>query len=180
MLGGTRCPMFAMTGRSGRHVRYGNCAYWACEGLIICQDEKPGKNGRGQFKVILPQDMTKRVKMLRRYAEHKRIEEHRWQRQERQELISFCQKMLEVIKEAEAMGNPSDPAVVAYFIRHRRNSSVSTRLRPGADASGYPSLPKLSPGRYTGRTAEVGEALPRAAIIHTAPTRKLRTRLILG
>ena len=69
--------------------------------------------------------------------------------------------------------------MVLYFLRHRRNSTAPTRISAGRDLARYPKLPDMAPGRFTGRTADPGVDMQHA-VIHTAPVRKPRGRVVLA
>jgi hypothetical protein len=58
--------------------------------------------------------------------------------------------MLDAVREAKAMGDPSDPAVQEYWAKHHKRPTVSIG---SGSKSGYPELPPMPKGQLTGRTA---------------------------
>lgn len=152
-------PAWSNSGRTGPARRYQKLLVFACEGLVAVCDERP--QYEGEFTVVTPSDMEERINAeARRYRNKTRSELSKWQRQEYDEIISGCQNVKECVKEARAMGDPSDPAVQAWWARHRRSSTIRISLSPGNDAKGYPDLPIVPLGKRTGRTANIeGEAV---------------------
>lgn len=145
-------PAWARGGRTGPPRRFQNLLVFACEGLIAVCDERP--QYEGEFVVVTPADMRRRINAAAQpYRNKTRSELLKWQQQEYDEIIRGCRGIDECIKEATAMGDPSDPAVQAWWRRHRRQNTVA--LSAGTDAKGYPTLPHVDLGPITGRRAEV-------------------------
>lgn len=181
-------PNWTIGARTGPVRNYMDLKVFACEGLITVIDERPGAK-EGEYCVVTPSDMEERIKALnKKYRNKSRAEMPRWQQQEYDQQIRGSQNLAECIKEARHMGDPSDPAVQAFWARHRRQSTVKISFSPGADPAGYPTLPEVKLGPKTGRTAQIdGEAVvppnvnPAAGVtrIHRAPRKKNRKGLIL-
>lgn len=189
-------PVFAAQGRCGRAVRFKFMVFYACEGLIVCQDERPHANGKGDFKVILPDDLDQRVNTMA--AGDKRSctgaayflngQQRSWIRQEYNVNTRAYNELKDCIKEAKAMGDPSDPTVQAFWRRHRPGSKSTVSMRPkGCRDDFYDELPALDLGNYTGRTAEADGTLADVPNVHSKdftiykpPVKKNRAGIILG
>ncbi len=178
-------PAWTNGGRTGQARKFQNLVIFACEGLICIIDERP--HLEGECTIVTPSDMEVRITAADTpYRGQKRIDLPKWQRQEWDEIKRGCQDLTECIKEARGMGDPSDPAVQAWWSRHRRNSTIRG-VSAGNDPAGYPALPIVPLGRITGRTAAIdGEAkVPlnvnghRVPTIHKRPKRKNRSGIIV-
>jgi hypothetical protein len=113
--------------------------------------------------------------VFRRYRNKTRVELATWQRPELDEVVMGCQELAEAVREARAMGDPSDTAVQAWWRRHRRNPTIT--MSPGTDPAGYPELPELPLGPRTGRVAAPdGQVGP---LVHQPPRRKSRAGIIV-
>lgn len=170
-------PAWALTARTGPVRKYKDLSFFACEGLIAVHDDRDGS-----YTAVTPDDFTKRVEMLEKKSKKAKAdcELTPSQRQYRRSVVQFAADMTEAVKEAKYMGDPSDPQVMAFWQRQRKNSTV--RLSAGSDAAGYPDLPEIPLGNITGRTAAVDGQLSTADVptIHTPPRRKNRSGLILA
>ncbi len=180
-------PAWALGARTGPVRNFMNLKAFACEGLVCIVDERPTEN-EGEFVVVTPSDLEERVNALNRtYRGETRSQLTPWQRQEHDERVAGSNELLECIREARFMGDPSDPAVQAFWAKHRRNSTIRISLSAGSDAAGYPDLPHLPKGKNTGRTAQIdAEAVVPPNVhsrdfqqIHTPPKKKNRRGLIL-
>lgn len=180
-------PAWVMGARTGPVHHYMDLIVFACEGLIVIVDERIGVN-EGQFTVVTPADLDERVKGLnRKYRGKGRMEVPPSQRPDYDRKIRGSQECVEAIKEARAMGDPSDPAVQLFWAKHRRTSTVRVNFSAGADPAGYPDLPIMPLGHYTGRTAKIdGEAVVPPNLnaldftrLHKTPKRKNRTGIIV-
>ncbi len=179
-------PAWALAARTGPVREYVSLKVFACEGLICIIDERPGKT-EGEYTIVTPLDLEERVRELnRKYRNKGRMDMPFWKRFEHDKEVRGSQNCTECIKEARAMGDPSDPAVQLFWARHRRSSTVRFNFSPRTDAKGYPSLPIVPLGKMTGRTAEIGAelALPALTVrddmhIHVPPKPKNRSGLIL-
>lgn len=179
-------PAWSIGARQGPLRRHKQMVYFACEGLIVVIDERPGKDHEGDYIVLRPSELEERARALAQFVKGWRTGTP-WQRQEHQLCTNAADEMLEAVKEARHMGDPSDPAVQAFWARHRgRKSTVS--LRAGTDAAGYPTLPKLPKGKQTGKTAKTDRVISEQEMaevntahlgIHRPPRRKNRKGLIL-
>lgn len=180
-------PAWTIGARTGPVRDYLQLKVFACEGLICVIDERPGQT-EGEYCVLTPADLEERVKALNKmYRGQTRADLTKWQQQEHDQRVRGSQNCMETIKEARHMGDPSDPAVQAFWARHRRSSTVKISFSPGCDPAGYPELPVVPLGKKTGRTARIdGEAVvppninPNAGVtkIHRGPRKKNRQGLI--
>lgn len=176
IMGGRRC---------GPVRRYQNLVFWACEGLVVCQDERPGPNGKGDYRVLLPDVLENRVKQMADKEARRRETYPLWQRIEMQKNLANLQAINECVKEARAMGDPSDPRVQAFWSRHRPGAKSTVSL----SSHDYNELPEITPGPYTGRTAPAGIPLARkpqrstgvydAMVVHRQPRRKTAQPVII-
>jgi len=144
-----------MTDRKGRCYRYKDLVYYAYNGLVAMEDERDGS-----WVVILPDDIDARAdaleQILRRTPQSRGVA---YERDLYRETKNTINDMRQCAKEARDMGDPSDPLVQAFNRRHRPGPK-SISLRGGADPAGYPELPTLPRGRYTGRTASPDVSMP--------------------
>lgn len=174
----TTKPTWAANARTGPLRRHKQQVYFACEGLVVLYDERyPDED----YNVLTPSEWEHRARGLEKTARKMRSDVSvRWMYQEGRKLQGDCQGMLEAAREARRMGDPSDPAVQAFWARHRRRKSVT--LSAGVDRAGYPDLPHVDRGPRTGRTAAADDALPLVADpkLRKKPTKKPRNGLILG
>lgn len=152
---------------------------FACEGLIAIIDERPKHHG--ECNVVTPDELRERINSIARpYRMTTRADMTRWQQQRHDAIIRGCQDADEAIKEAKAMGDPSDPKVQEWWRKHRRNSTIRISLSAGSSPAGYPEFPELPLGKYTGRTAEASGTLPTkplqstTVMPHRPPQRKVK------
>lgn len=179
-------PAWVGSGRTGPVRHFVNLVVFACEGLICIIDERPGES-EGEYVVVLPDELDNRVKQLAKpYRNQTRMDLPSWKRREHDAQQRGFQDCKECIKEAKAMGDPSDVQVQAFWARHRRSSTVRISFSPGCDPAGYPSLPPLPLGKFTGKTASIDGELKFPsntdsdfAKLHQPPRRKNRPGLIL-
>jgi len=180
-------PAWAIGARSGPVRDFMQMKAFAIEGLVAIIDERPTKN-EGEYVVVTPSDLEERVRALQRtYRGETPAQLTTWQRQEHYQRLQGSNNLMECIKEARDMGDPSDPAVQAYWARHRRNSTIRiTGISAGSDRAGYPDLPNLPRGKKTGRTAQIdAEAVVPPNVhsrdfpsVHRPPRKKNRSGLI--
>jgi hypothetical protein len=176
-------PYFPKNCRTGPHRRFQNLVFWACEGLVCCQDERPGKHGRGDYRVFRPHVLEGHLKALvRQQARNRGDGYHTWQKIECRENLSQLQGVQECIREARAMGDPGSPDVQAFWARHRPGSKSTISMsstRSIYDEADLPSL--LDLGQDTGRSAEptcTAAATPTGRVLHQPP--RLKPKLIVG
>ena len=146
-------------------------------------DERPQ---HGDYNVIFPNEMEERAKALGRMAKKIGAGDEPWQREEGRSMREAANNMLECVKEARFMGDPSDPAVQAFWALHKPGAKSTISLSAGRDKAGYPELPGVDRGPRTGRTATATrENVDTSATdadhtrIHRKPKKKSRTGLIL-
>lgn len=188
-------PAFMRGVRCGPHRKYQDLVFWACEGLVVCQDERPGRAGKGHYQVFRPVVLQERVDAL--VAQQQRFRERatapNWQKQESRKNLAQLQDIQDCITDAKRMGDPSDPAVQAFWMKHRPGSkstvSLSSPRKAKAlyDDANLPDIMGL--GEDTGRyasgdmTAEaVRDALPQvydSLTIHKRPRRKQSSLIVL-
>ena len=167
--------------RTGPSRAYGDLRIFACEGLVCIVDERPGAD-EGEFTAITPAEAQERIVALNeKYRGKGRMDIPESHRQRYDTRTQGSQNCMECIKEARDMGDPSDPAVRAFWAKHRRTSSVRVTFSPGSDPAGYPVLPPLPLGVVTGRTAPaVGPVAPAFTPLHKSPQPKNRAGIILS
>jgi hypothetical protein len=136
--------------------------FFACEGLVAVFDERDDEE---EYVVITPGDFKERAVGLGEMGSKMAKDERKWMRTEGQAMRQAANDMLETAKEAIHMGDPSDPAVQAYWARHRTNRTIKVSLSAGSDEAGYPELPKVDLGKFTGRTTDAGDPLETAGAI---------------
>ena len=165
-------PAWARSGRNGPVRKFRDLSFFACEGLIAIYDARDG-----EYVVAAPDDFTYRADGLAaksRTARHE-SEMKLWQRLEQRQTEQFANDARAASKEAKAMGDPSDPLVQAWWRLHSRKTKVS--LSAGTDKAGYPDLPIVDLGKFTGKTATiegVATHVDNVPKIHQGPRRKAR------
>lgn len=170
-------PRWAAQARTGQIRRYKQLTFFACEGLIALYDER---HPQEDYNVILPADFERRATELARFGkECLATDSAKSLREVGRECVAGANDMVAAVKEARFMGDPSDPAVQAFWALHKPGSKSTISLRAGCDAAGYPDLPEVSRGKLTGKTAAVDG---QAALVdnathlrlHRPPRRKQR------
>jgi hypothetical protein len=147
-------PAWAIDARQGPIRRHKQLVFFACEGLIALHDERETSQETGDvYEVLTPADFEFRANELARLAKKMEKSDIPWQRQEGKIWRRGCQYMQEAVKEARYMGDPSDPAVQAFWSRHRRNNTVSFNFECGAPRQSPAEMAASAPD--TGRTAKV-------------------------
>lgn len=151
---------------------------FACEGLICIADTRPGQDGNS-FTIVTPSEMEERARVVAsRYRNNTRMDVPAWKRREYDEQQQGIQNIMECIKEARAMGDPSDPQVQAFWSRHRRNRTVSLTFSEATEPSHYPKLPKFGAGGVDHNNLvsgavtvipHVGRQYPRPKLSRNAP-----------
>lgn len=162
----------------GKAYRYGNLSFYAMNGCICLIDEEDG-----DFQTLTRKEFLLRAQTLSEGAKRMGASSHRWHYQDRTETQSVVADMIECCQEAADQGDHFDPAVAAWFTRHRpgRKSLVSMSGKANF-SSGRPS--RLPRGRHTGRTAvaDFSAGTPRANLaninnlsrINVAPVQGIR------
>ena len=178
-------PLFSLSGRTGKPVKYQQLTFYACEGLIICIDDRDTEEGRGDFSTITPKDLEDRIEILGAADTRIRDSLTNVERQERGDRIRKLQELKDVVREAKGMGDPSDPAVQAFWRLHQPGSKSRVTLRQSLRDRGHPDMGTMPQGPFTGRTAEADGVLALSAdsaklLIHQPPQRKSRSGLILS
>jgi hypothetical protein len=173
-------PTWSAHARTGQTRRHKKLVFFACEGLIMLYDERKPEE---DYNVILPADFERRATELARFGrECAAADSSRAMREEGRECIAGADDMIACVREARFMGDPSDPAVQAFWARHRPGHKSTVSLRAGSDAAGYPEFPEIERGKNTGRTVAVdGQAAlvdeSIALRLHRPPRRKKRLLL---
>ena len=171
-------PAWSKDARTGPLRSYMQLRVFACEGLVCLIDERPGEK-EGEYIVVTPHEMRERLDAINApYRNQTRAQLPKWQRQEFDERTRGSQNCMECIKEAEFMGDPSDPVVQAFWARHRRSNTFKFSFSAGSDLPRYPKLPALN---YSdGEPVPVGEPVVADHLkIHTPPRRKRAGHIIL-
>lgn len=136
-------PAWSLEARTGTLRNFQDLKIFACEGLICIIDERPQYHG--ECRVVTPHEFAQRVDAAGTpYRQQTRGDLPKWKRKEHDKQLAELQGCLDAIKEAKAQGDPSDPAVQAWWQRHRRNSTI--KFSSGTSAAGYPTLPPLPMG----------------------------------
>lgn len=119
-------PIWAgIGGKTGPSRRYKDLILFACEGMVCVVDQRKGDKF-GDFVCVHPAEMYKRAHaIVKTYRNQNKAELTQWQRQEHEQNIAGANAILECVKEAKDMGDPTDPRVQAYWKQHGRNRSVS-------------------------------------------------------
>jgi len=176
-------PVFSPAyARTGRVRRFMNLHIYACEGLIAIQDDRDGS-----FVAVTPAEFYQRIEQVKASAKRIGVPQTSALRDLLREYRRIIPELYEIIQEAKYMGDPSDPAVQAFWARHRRSTVFSMRVRPGSDPEGYPDLPELPRGRNTGRHAAadgilspaVGQPQLPASRVRQLPKKRPRSGLVL-
>lgn len=150
-------PLWMTDGRTGPVRRFRNQLAFACEGIVVIISERA--DNAGDHKLVPPKVLRYRIEGMRRLSREKNIMSlPEWQRKQHQKDISQLQDLLECIREAEAMGDPTDDNVQAWWARHGHPLNPTTIAadasaeRAAADAAFYATVPPLAvPGRQPPR-----------------------------
>ena len=181
-------PNWSINARTGPVRSYlDNMKIFACEGLVCIIDEREGREDT-QYTAVTPDDLKERIDALHRPYRKKTLAqmtkaERQWYHRRR---TGFTNCM-ECIREAKHMGDPSDPAVQAYWARHKSKSTVAISFSAGADPAGYPELPPIDLGPITGKNASIDHEIVNTPVnasqkhtkIHQPPRKKNRSSIIL-
>lgn len=167
-------PVWAVEGRTGPVRRYMQLVIFAYEGLIAIHDERPDQ--KDPYQVVTPTEFEERLSHIcKNYRGGGRMDLPEWKRKEFDEQQRGYQNCVDCIKEARAMGDPSDPEVQQFWARHRRSSTVKVSYAPQVDREGYGTLPPIPQGRITGNFAEAGtpiENIESVPTVYVPPTRR--------
>ena len=112
-------PAWAHDARTGPVREYLDQAIFACEGMLVVIDHRPTAKQEGECVVLDCATAEERAKELQKdYRGQTRAQQPRglqnlWTRR-----VQGCQNIIECIKEARAMGDPTDPTVQAFWRRH--------------------------------------------------------------
>lgn len=155
-------PIWALGARQGPLRRHKRIVFFACEGLVAMFDERTQDE---EYIVITPVEFEARAEGLAVTGRLMAKDDEKWMRSEGREMLAAADNMIETVREAQHMGDPSDPLVQAYWAKHRRNDTIHVQLSPGSDAAGYPELPDIPLGKFTRRAADPGEPLETAGAI---------------
>lgn len=140
---------------AGPTYKYNSMTYYAMNGFICIEDDKPGLSPAAQFTVITCRDFLLRARALSGAARHmgKIMAEmpRRWIAQDRDLQQRVVMDMLSCLQDAKAQGDFNDPEVWAWVERHKgRRSSITVDTKQFSTPPPGP-LPR---GRFTGRTAK--------------------------
>lgn len=145
-------PAWATNARQGPLRRHKQLVFFACEGLIALCDEREKSQEEGDvYEILMPDDFEYRAKGLAAFGRKAKASHKPWQRQEAKEMLKAAQDMLETVKEAKHMGDPSDPQVTAFWARHRRSNRVAFNFEHGKAEKSLDEMNRAAPD--TGRTA---------------------------
>ena len=179
-------PAWSAGARQGPLRRHKQLVFFACEGLIALFDEREKAQATDDvYTIMTPASFAERATALASFAKKVRASDAPWQRQEGREMGRAALDMEETIKEARDMGDPSDPAVQAYWERHRTNRVVKfSGFEIGAPLKTVQQMAQAAP--RTGRDAvaplpssELEQMQQQARKIYQPPKRKKAGKLIL-
>ena len=107
--------------RTGPVRRFGSLHVFACEGLICILDEEE------DCQILTPTEAQFRIyRVMASYRGRKPVEYGpKFRVLKRRKELQEAQGILECIKEAREMGDPSSPEVQAFWSRHRASRHVS-------------------------------------------------------
>ena len=113
-------PAWAHDARTGPVREYLDQAIFACEGMLVVIDHRPTAKQEGECVVLDCATAEERAKELQKdYRGQTRAQQPRglqnlWTRR-----VQGCQNIMECVKEAKAMGDPTDPKVQEFWRRHK-------------------------------------------------------------
>lgn len=137
--------------RTGKHYKFKTLTFYAIEGLIAIHDDRPLAVFEGKdYTVHLPADIVERANSLADYGRNLQASPQPEVREDGRLFIRAANEMMQAVREAKHMGDPSDPAVQEYWAKHHKRPTIS--IGSGKN-KGYPELPPLPKGQLTGRTA---------------------------
>jgi hypothetical protein len=149
-------PNWAQGARQGELRRYMKLAFFACEGYVVLYDERHPEE---DYNVLTCEEASHHAEALRDMGKDMvKAENKPSTRELGRQYLAGASDMYESVAEAKGMGDPTDPAVAAWWSRHRPGRKSRVSLHAGIDRAGYPALPEVHPGKFTGRTAEPGQA----------------------
>jgi len=138
---------------TGKCYTFRGLKFYAKNGFVCLHDEATGEFFVLTRKEFLQRDvaLSDEAKRLRHMAaEHPSKEA--WLTADRMELQKAIDNMLECTKEAKEQGDRDDPAVDAWFTRHRPGRKSKISVSNGANFKS--ALPGVLPlGKDTGRYA---------------------------
>lgn len=111
-------PAWAISARTGPVRDYIDQKIFACEGMIVVIDHRPGKN-HGECVVLDCKTAVDRARELQKdYRGQTRAEQPKGMQELWTKRLRGCQNIIDCAKEAQAMGDPTDPQVQAFWKRH--------------------------------------------------------------
>lgn len=111
-------PAWSNDGRTGPVRDYIDQKVFACEGMVVVIDHRPGKT-LGECAVLDCATAEERVKELQKdYRGQTRSQQPQRMRDLWTKRLNGCSNILECVKEARMMGDPADPQVQAFWKRH--------------------------------------------------------------
>jgi hypothetical protein len=143
--------MAATTGSTGKCYTYRGLKFYAQNGFVCLHDEQTG-----EFFVLTRKEFLQRAQAISEEAQRLRHiaaanpSKAAWLSADRAELQLAIENMVAVTKEAKEQGDRDDPAVDAWFRRHRPGKKSKISLASGANFTS--ALPGTLPvGKDTGR-----------------------------
>lgn len=140
---------------SGKCFSFGDLKFYAQNGCICMHDEEDGS-----FSVLTCEEFKTRaaavndqVKVLVRLATD--TPSQKSLAEERDRLQRAVADMIECYWEAKEQGDHFDPAVMAWFCRHRPWARGRVSMNRSADFATPKPSATLPVGRFTGRTTDV-------------------------
>lgn len=136
-------PAWAHDARTGPVRDYIDQKVFACEGMVVVIDHRPGAT-LGECVVLDCSTAASRVSELRKdYRGQTRAQQPQRMRDLWTQRLRGCQNIMECVKEAKAMGDPTDPQVQAFWKRHN-SLRVAGYAKAGSRQSRVDILSKIA------------------------------------
>jgi len=168
-------PAWSDSGRTGPVRAYLDQRIFACEGMLVVIDYRPGKD-LGECVVLDCKTAEERAAELNvSYRDQKYSEQPKGLRDLWTERRKGCQNILECVKEARAMGDPANPQVQAFWKRHN-TLRVAGYAKPGMRLSRKEVMDRVAPkmGPQVGTTflgSQSASAATAQSKLYTPPQR---------
>jgi hypothetical protein len=137
--------------KTGKCYSYRGLKFYAKNGFVCLHDEQTG-----EFFVLSRKEFLQRAQAISEEARRLRTMaaenpmQAPWMAADRMDLQRAIENMIEVTKEAQEQGDRDDPAVDAWFRRHRPGRKSKISMASGANFA--TSLPGALPiGKDTGK-----------------------------
>lgn len=147
---------------TGKCYSFRGLKFYAQNGFICLHDEETG-----EFYVLTRKEFLERAQALSEEAARLRQvaaeqpNNAAWLSADRADLIQAVENMVECTKDAKEQGDRTDPAVDAWFVKHRPNRKSRVSLNSGANfKTSLPGNLPLGPdtGKYVAPDFTIGGA----------------------